>query len=246
MSLKAFKSLRKLILILLSIAVLSCGNQDKEVVKYPNGEIKYEVTLKDGLREGKLTEYFVGGKVSAISNWKASKLEGESIVYYENGNINQQNFFKGGVRCCESKFYLEGGILREIQYFNNTGQLIDYVKLNADGSKDLDINTRMVLFIGGVDTVNIGEFYEAKIRLGNRQYNSIEAILGDPKDKFILTKEKLPKLDSITVLLRVKAIKFGSNKIEGVVVDIDADDRSEMVIVPFNKNYYVRDKFSDI
>lgn len=224
-----------------TIFVFSCTEEiNIEEEYYKSGQIKYQVPIRNGKRDGTLKEYYENGKLFAISKYEDGKLEGESKIYFESGKIKQKHIYKNGIRCCESKFYHKEGYLREIQFIDNKGRVKDYIKYKKDGSQDLSINTRRALIINEFDTIMLGEFYLAKIRLGNPQYNSIEAILGDPNDRKILLNEKLPKIDSVTALLKIKGEKLGENKITGVIVDIDINDRSEMVVIPFEHSFYVK------
>jgi len=229
-------------LFLFSYLFASCIKEDKEkhVEYYDNGQIKYEVPLSNNKRDGKLIEYYKDGTLEAYSTWKNGSLEGPSAHYYPNGNIKQENYFKNNIFCCESRFYREDGTLQEIHYMNNKGQLLDYKKFNKDGTQNLDIQTREVIFIPKEDTVSLGETYSAKIRVGNKEYNDLEVVLGDPADKYILENgEKLPKVDSVTALLEIEAVREGKHTITGVAVDIDRTNRKEMVIIPFKHTFYV-------
>ena len=221
------------ILISLSIIISSCGSNREYTELYPGGQVKLKVPLLENERHGKYMEFYEDGSIKRTSIYKRGKLHGETVFYYRTGEVEQLQEFRDGVRCCVSKFYLPDGSLREVQFYNEAGNLLDYTKYNKDGTQDMNIQTRVAIFITDQDSIKTGETFKAKIRLGNMEYNSIEVVLGDPTNKFILRDNpKLPKIDSKTALLEIDDYNLGLNQISGVVVERDssAEKRKEMII----------------
>ena len=61
--------MKKLILLLLFISLVSC--QDVEVRKtyYESGELRYTLTYVDGVMQGELKEYFKSGELRRTRNY---------------------------------------------------------------------------------------------------------------------------------------------------------------------------------
>ena len=75
---------------------------------FPNGEIKKEFSLKNGLREGSFKSYFQGGGLFEMGTYKNGKPNGDWIIYtgnnthtkliYENGILLEELKYKNGER----------------------------------------------------------------------------------------------------------------------------------------------------
>jgi len=232
--------LTNIIIIFLLIVFIKCTERNSEKEYFENGNLKYEVTLKGGLREGLLTEYYENGNIYSKSMWKQGKLNGPTKIYYKNKSLRQESQYKDGSIVGVSKIYSEDGKLKEKQFFDSLGNLVDYTKFLSNGDKNNSIESKKPIFIGNKDTVSIGEKIELKVLLGNQEFNSIEVHLGKLMDRKILYTPKMPKLNDTTVLLSIKAKQFGENTIEGVIVDIDKIDRKNFDVIPFSYSFYVR------
>ena len=229
-------------LIFVLVVLAACGDKKKmEIAYHENDQIEYEVPLIDGQRNGVLKEYYETGELKGFSTWSNGKLHGESKLFYKNGSLMQVNHHNHGSRCCESKFYSESEILREVQYFDDEGRLFDYEKFTVEGVRSTNLKSKSAIVIVEKDTLDYGETFKGFIRLGNREFNSIEVVLGDPSDRYILTNPKLPKADPLTGLLKIEETTTGVNTIKGVVVERDSTEGAELVIVPFEYSFYVRD-----
>jgi hypothetical protein len=208
---------------------------------YPNGSLKLEVPLRSARRNGELIEYFESGEIKSKGHWEDGEQEGKTTVYYTNGNIEQEYIYEKGIVCCEAKFYREDGTLREIQFFDDFGRMIDYKKFKRDGNQNLDIQTRLPIILSVRDTVNEGDYYLSEIRLGNRRFNTIEVIIGNRDDPALLGKPRLPMKDSVTALLKIKAEIVGRNILEGVIIEINDASQDSLLVIPFSKAFYVKE-----
>ncbi len=75
---------------------------------FPNGEIKKEFSLKNGLREGSFKSYSQGGGLLEMGTYKNGKPHGDWIIYtgynkhtkliYENGILVEELKYKNGER----------------------------------------------------------------------------------------------------------------------------------------------------
>ena len=187
--------------------------------------------------------YYESGEIKSKATWENDVRNGEHYVYYKNGKINQINHFKLGIRCCLSKFYDSLGNLIEIQYLDNKGRVVDYEKYKSEGKRNLSIEESKPIIISDDDTIDFDAYYIAKIRLGNRRYDSIKVILGKPETNDDFFKQAgLPRADSITSLLRMKGKKEGVNKVEGVIIEINKGMPDTLLAIPFSHTFFVRPK----
>lgn len=223
------------------LVVLDCS-QDKEqrgVSYYSNGVLKHEVLLKNGEPDGLGIVYFESGKVQSRTYWKEGKKHGKSITYYENGKIRQENEYRENV-CQTSKDYTEDGFLEEIRTYDSLGRIFDYYNFKKDGTRDFSRRKKDPIFIPRKDTVAVGEDYVADIRLGNRQYDNIEVIIGDIEDPYVAKKNPpLPRKDSLTSTLIIKPDSAGLTEISGIVIERSATSDS-LDVIPFTHRFYVR------
>jgi hypothetical protein len=219
----------------------------KEEKYYPSGKLLSEVMLNsEGNKEGIEAEYFENGDTSLYRTWKNGIREGKSVVYYPNGKIDQENNFINGIRCCESRFYSEDGHLIEIQYLDIHGRIIDYKKFKENGERRFGADDNIPLVIRKADTIELGEFYEAEIRLGNKKWDSIRVVLGEWEDYQSLFNKSLPSLDSVTSFIRVRADKEGKNIIEGTIIEVNTLNTDSAIIHPFRIFFFVRNKNKSI
>jgi hypothetical protein len=222
------------------------GCNDKEKVQqgvsyYKDGSLRHKVILKNGKPEGLGMTYFDNGKVLSKVDWKNGKKHGQSIFYYENGKVRQENLYEEGL-CLKSKDYTDDGYLDQITEYDSLGRIFDTFRFNKDGTRNFSREAKDPIFIPEVDTVTIGENYIVEIRLGNRQFSNIDVIIGDIEDPKIIIKNKpLPKKDSLTSILSIKADSVGLKKISGVVFERNQKWDS-MDVIPFTHRFYVKPK----
>lgn len=208
-------------------------NVKKEVSYYKNGQLKHEVILKKGKYDGLGINYYESGKILSKTYWKDGKIDKASIFYYENGNIKQENEYRDGT-VLRSKNYTEEGLLEQITIWDSLGNIIDYNSYNKDGSR----KAKDPIFIPEGDTLILGETYPTLIRLGNRQYDNIEVVIGDIEDPDIAKKSPpLPKKDSLTSIINIKADSLGLRKISGIVIERSYPDSID--VIPFTHRFYV-------
>lgn len=228
----------------ISLILSDCKEKiQREVAYHSNGSLKFEVELLNGKREGLGIEYFENGKVEARSYWKGGKLQGEVTIFYEDGITRQINEYLDG-RCLESRDYAQDGFLKELRIYDSLGRVRDYFNYKPDGTRDFSPGTKDPIFILDRDTVRVGENYTAFVRLGNRQYDHVDVYIGNVDDPKIMKNVKpLPKMDSLTSTLRIKADSVGLNEISGVVFERN-DSWDSMDVIPFTHRFYVKDQIA--
>ena len=103
---------------------------------------------KDGMKEGKFTEYFASGKISSETDYKEGIQDGPAITYYNNGQKKLEHHFTNGEEDGYVKGYFYNGKLnyegwviagskqQHIIYYNNLGDIIEkahYLDNELDG-----------------------------------------------------------------------------------------------------------------
>lgn len=225
------------------LIVISCSKETEREF-YPSGKLYKEVPLKNGNRDGKLIEYFESGKLSGYWTWVDGKMNGKSEIYFENGKLSQENNFINGVRCCESRFYAEDGHLIEIQYIDKFGRVIDYKKFKKNGERRFGSDDSIPLVISKSDTIELGDYYEAEIRLGNRKWDSIRVVLGKWDDYQSLFSKSLPSIDSVTSFVRITPDIEGKNTIEGTIIEVNTVHTDSAIMHPFRIFFFATNKRS--
>lgn len=82
--------------------------------------IKRSYTLRNGMKDGMFTEYFINGQISSIKEYKGNTLTGKMIHYYENGRLKTSVDYnlKGEQHGKQVIYYPNGNIFKIIQYSN--------------------------------------------------------------------------------------------------------------------------------
>ena len=72
--------------------------QEPEVKKeyWDNGELKSELRIKNGLKDGLAIRWFENGNKMSESHYKNGELEGLATGWYENGSKILEEHFKDG------------------------------------------------------------------------------------------------------------------------------------------------------
>lgn len=230
------------IFVFTTMLVFGCSGKKtvkREIALYPSGSLRFEVKLIDDKREGLGIDYFEDGKIKMKSFWKNGKVDGESTGFYENGNKRQVSFYKDGL-CQISMDYSIDGYLEKTREYDSLGRILDFYKYSKDGTRDFSPGTKYPVFITQKDTVRVGENYIATIRLGNRQYSHVDVIIGDVSDRDIIKKNRpLPKKDSLTSILNIKADLPGRHAVSGVIFERNANWDS-LAVTAFTHHFYVK------
>jgi hypothetical protein len=223
---------------ILALGFFTRQNIKREVSYYENGQLKHQVILKNGKYDGLWIDYFENGTVHAKTEYIAGKKNGKNIIYFENGNLRQENEFKED-KLQVSKDYTAGGSLEEIRIYDSLERVVDYSCYKENGSRDFRREKKDPIFIPVGDTLVLGETYPTLIRLGNRQYDNIEVIIGDIEDPLIAKQNPpLPKKDSLTSLIDIKADSLGEREISGIIIERSATSDS-LDVIPFTHRFYV-------
>ena len=136
--------MKKLLLLLLFISLVSC--QDVEVRKtyYESGELRITVNYVDGLRQGQIKEYYKSGELSRTRTYVDGLRQGEEKEYYDSGELQYTSNYVDDLKQGEFKEYYESGELRstvnyvdgliqgEAKFYYESGKL-EYARNYVDG-----------------------------------------------------------------------------------------------------------------
>jgi hypothetical protein len=125
--------MKKKFYLILMVMTISCENSPtKKVLKsgkngivrsyYDQAEkqIKAEVTMKDGKKNGPAIQYYKNGKKALEMNYLGGDRDGLSTRYFENGKVSQQTtFVKDKMHGLQKKFRDSGKFLSEATFFND-------------------------------------------------------------------------------------------------------------------------------
>lgn len=227
--------------------LFSCSNakEEKGVSYYPNGQLKHEVLLVNGQPEGLGIIYYKSGKVKSRTYWKRGKKHGKSVHYYENGNVQQETQYQNDIHQL-TKDYGEDGLLRKVRKYDSLGRLFDFCVFNKNGTRDFSRKTKDPIFITEDDTISVGQTFEAEVKLGNRQFDYIDVIIGDIDDPYLaVNTPPLPKKDSLTSILTIKGDSPGLKRVSGILIERSAVSDS-VEVIPFIFPLFVEDTSKDI
>lgn len=183
--------MKNIILVLISIVFFSCSNK-KEIAYFENGKLKYEVNLRNGLREGEFISYCENGEIELKANYLNGKLNGSSIKYFSNGEIKEIANYLNGKLDGSSIKYFSNGKIKEIANYDKGEIISDIVKFDLygnikkiekykdsklyglkyfDSKGNLTFSTPFLYLTSDKDTITVDEIFQTQIQ-----------VVGKPKD----------------------------------------------------------------
>jgi hypothetical protein len=214
---------------------------DMYIEYYGNGQIKFEVPLKNGKWHGTALGYFSTGELRGKMNVINNKREGYAYEYYQSGKVKQVTYFHDDIRMGEDKLYLQNGLLVEKTFFDSLGKPID-IHRYKNGKRDLSYQVPLVYTTP--DTVNIGATVTLNAKLGNADSTIFD--LGILLITSGFNKEKMP-LDTLFIgesknkegfRYSFRAEKKGENYIHGALIFKDLHGSENL-----NRPYFFEYKF---
>ena len=98
--------------------------------------MKRSYTLRNGMKDGMFTEYFLNGQISLIKEYKRNTPVGKMIEYYENGRLKTSidYNFNGEQHGKQVIYYSNGNIFKIIEYSNGLphGKWFSYYDDSSD------------------------------------------------------------------------------------------------------------------
>lgn len=94
-------------------ACQSNNNQTQEKIeRYDNNQVKRRTTLVNGLKEGKMTEYYPDGKVRGERFFHNDQQVGRSVWYFRSGPIREVQYFVNNEKQGGDTLWYETGELQ--------------------------------------------------------------------------------------------------------------------------------------
>lgn len=119
--------------LIVSIVAITCACNKVRKEYYPNGELKSELTYRNGKLNGNACWYFTNGNKKMECNYSNGQIEGKMKSWHFNGNINREENYILNKREGKSLIYYENGALfKEENYLNDTLDGL-YVENYPDG-----------------------------------------------------------------------------------------------------------------
>ena len=82
-------------------------------IYYESGDLRYEIALKDGKRNGVTKEYAMSGWLREETPYSDGKIDGIKKFYYRTGSLMTEIPYKNGKQEGTVKHYREDGSARE-------------------------------------------------------------------------------------------------------------------------------------
>lgn len=129
---------------------------------HDNGEFKEKgVYDSNSRKKGAWYTFYRNGEKESLETFEDGYRNGEFKTWYDNGNINMRKSYKKGIRNGIWKKYLENGTLKETHEYNNSGDLINELKLYYDSG----ILQAKVNFNNETQNVGYAKFFDEKERV---------------------------------------------------------------------------------
>tara|TARA_B100000579_G_C22462595_1_gene679624 strand:- start:103 stop:669 length:567 start_codon:yes stop_codon:yes gene_type:complete len=101
------------------------------VENYIDNQIKAEMSIYEGLKNGVVKQYYKNGELQTLSNFKKGKIFGNFLAFHENGNEHIISYYVNNLRNGSFEEFYENGKLKICgNYFNGEkiGQFKEYFK----------------------------------------------------------------------------------------------------------------------
>ena len=262
--------MRKYILILSIILILSCDGDFKEGF-YESGNKKFEVPVKGGEFHGTYKEYYPDGNLSREAEYRNGKINGITVEYdstgykmnivnYENGlkqgyfeeYFSKTNFIKirGYYKYNEPDSlgweYYSSGKIHHIYYYD-MGKLIYFKGYDTLGVMSQSKITTQVYPKDTMEYYPISEMHKVYIELNKRysygEGNRIWLTTGmlDENDNLLDTLESVfSEANQLFIKYQTLPKNVGENQITGLVHELKTSSREIIGTVPFRYSYKVK------
>jgi hypothetical protein len=107
------------------VIMTSCSQKEKaadtqqRLEYYENGNVKRQVKLINGKKEGQFTEFYPDGKIKG-QRWFINDLEnGRTLLYHRNGKIKEVQYYAEGKKQGGDTLWYDTGQIEFIAYFQN-------------------------------------------------------------------------------------------------------------------------------
>ncbi len=152
------------ILALIVLLIVSCSTSTKKTY-WENGQLKSELTYKDGKLNGRAVWYYENGEKELEAYYKDNILDGKLLRWYENGLQEVESFYKDGKLNGKAVTYNGFGYVVLEENYRNDTLYGTYNKFYDDGApqvaggyKDGLFDGRWIYYNNHGKIVGMGEF----------------------------------------------------------------------------------------
>jgi antitoxin component YwqK of YwqJK toxin-antitoxin module len=104
--------MKRVLIISVFILLIASCSEDKNKTYYPNGKLRLEAIMKDGKMNGPAKVYYETGELQWEGTLVNDLKDGLIIKYYLNGNKESEIYYKNGKEHGSIKTYYESGKLK--------------------------------------------------------------------------------------------------------------------------------------
>jgi antitoxin component YwqK of YwqJK toxin-antitoxin module len=108
-------------------------NSDREVDYYANGNMKYDITYKNGKIDGEAKYWSSDGYLINMVNYVNDQFHGEWIDYYKNGKTQHIINYAYGKKNGKEIWYHESGNIKSQVLYDNDKIISDIVRWDNNG-----------------------------------------------------------------------------------------------------------------
>lgn len=105
------------------LSAIACNNSApktyERIERFENGNISRRFNLINGKKEGKMTDYFISGKVMAERYFANDEQEGRTIIYYPEGQVKEVQYFVAGKKQGGDTLWYENGKVEFVTTLKN-------------------------------------------------------------------------------------------------------------------------------
>lgn len=102
-------TLFSLVLILITACDQTPPKTYERIERFENGQISRRSNVVNGLKEGKMTDYYKDGKLMAERYFEKGEQQGRTVIYYPNGQIKEVQYFASGKKQGGDTLWYEDG-----------------------------------------------------------------------------------------------------------------------------------------
>lgn len=203
---------------------------------YSQDQLAYEVTLRNGVREGLMTTYYGNGKVRQTFWYRNGMREDTAIWYHEDGKIFRKTPFRGdSIHGIQIQYYKSGAVRAKLEFRN--GLRVPYLEeWGTDGKKITDYPDVVIKL---TDSYKQSGTY--KIALSLDKENVMANFYLGEYEEGLFTPRKYKKLNNskTTGVLQLRKTGTAGNNYVGIIAEISTSLGNKQLVykrieLPYN------------
>jgi antitoxin component YwqK of YwqJK toxin-antitoxin module len=260
--------MHKIGLIIILIILTSCSDKENIVNNYPSGSVKEKYTLINDSIEGDYITYFESGEVQSITHYNHNVKNGLCKEFYKNGQLKKMVDMQNGLRegiylyydsignierkgkiindkfCSFFNVYYPNGKLKVLMLMYDDKEIY---RLSYDTNGNEIHKSENYTDLVTKDTINFGEYYEAKFIIRNNNFEKIYFIEGSiDTSVYYSIKDTIKVFNQINdsvVVFRTKPLKRGVNYWTGIFYGVQEYHQPDTTLLypgPIKEQFYVK------